>query len=696
MNAASPRRAAPLESAGAWGAQRRWVRVRLIVAAVAFAGMFGVLGQKAYVLQVQEAKKLKDLAEDQYLKEIELPSRRGRILDRNGAELAASAEVDSVYVNARQIAALGPAALDETARALAAALHEDRRELDKPLASKRYFAWVKRHVQPEEAKAVRALNLTGVYLTREPRRYYPNRSLGGPLLGWAGLDGRGLEGIELGWDKELRGAPAEIAGLRDAFGREVLPGGIAEAPSQAGHDLVTTVDKFIQYRLEKALSDGVEKNHAKAGVAVALDPKSGEVLAMASVPTLNPNDPNSAPKGSRNRVVTDPYEPGSTMKTFSISAAIEAGVVKPEDKWFCENGRYAIGPAVIHDAEHIGNATTIEVLAQSSNICAAKIARRTGKERVEGMLRRLGFGAPLGIDLPGERGGVLRPAKKWGEVELATISFGQGVTATPLQVASGYAAIANGGTLWKPHVVRRVLDEAGRTVAEAKPEGRRVYDDKTAATMRMMLHAVVDKGGTGEKLAIAGYPAAGKTGTAQKVDPLTRHYSTDKWASSFVGFAPLDDPRLVILVMVDEPSGTHYGGAVAGPIWQEVMRDALRYLGVPPTADAVAEGGKPAPAATQQAAKPAAPAAPAVEAEAPADDEGDAAADGYLAASDEEGDALEIPDFTGLSMGELLEAARRAHLPVEVSGSGRVVGQVPPPGRAREGARCHVSLAPPG
>ena len=694
---------ASLAGESPWIARRGWVQFRLVLAALVFGGMFIALGERAFVLQVRESKKLLELAEDQYLKDVELPSRRGRILDRNGTELAASAEVDSIYVNPHQIVS---ATRDETLGALGEALHLDRRELEKPLASKRYFAWLKRHASPEEARAVRELGLPGVYLAKEPRRYYPNRSLGGPLLGYAGMDGRGLEGIELRYDKQLRGAPAVIQGLRDAFGREVLPSGIADTPSPAGHDVVTTIDKYIQFRIEKALEEGVQKNHAKAGVAVALDPRNGEVLAMASVPSLNPNDPAGArDHGARNRVVTDPFEPGSTMKTFSLAAAVEANLIQLDDKWFCENGKYSIGSKTIHDAERIGAATTVEVLAKSSNICTAKIAHRSGRERVEGMLRRMGFGAPLGIDLPGERGGLLRPAKKWGEIELATISFGQGITATPLQVCSGYATIANGGTQWRPHVVRRVVDESGRVVSETKPEGHRVLDEETARKMRTMLFAVTQKGGTAEKLAIPGYPAGGKTGTAQKVDPLTRQYSKEKWASSFVGFAPFDDPRLVIMVVIDEPSGTHYGGAVAGPVWREVMIDSLRYLGVAPTGDLLAEAkpgdhpagkesGAPAPALD---APPSLAAAP-TDAEQPDEDDEDdeAPAAGYVGASEDGDGARVIPDFTGMSMGELVEAASRAHLPLEVSGSGRVTGQSPGPGRAHEGARCRVAMGPPG
>jgi cell division protein FtsI (penicillin-binding protein 3) len=376
--------------------------------------------------------------------------------------------------------------------------------------------------------------------------------------------------------------------------------------------------------------------------------------------------------------VTDLFEPGSTMKTFTITGALEAGVIKVTDNWFCENGRFTVGPATIHDAERIGDATTTEVLAKSSNICTAKIAAREGRERLNEILLRFGFGRQTGVDLPGERMGQIRSPQRMGPVETATMSFGQGLTATPLQIAAGYAAIANGGVWHKPHVLRRVADPLGQTVAESKDESRRVIDGELAATMKTMLRAVTQKGGTAEKLQLPGYTFAGKTGTAQKIDPVTKHYSTDKWASSFVGFAPAEDPRLVLFVMVDEPQGTHYGSMVAGPVFSEVMADALRWLSVPP--DAVVQEKLQLVAA------------------APA--ENDSEDDGFVTPSDDprsqsQIEVPEVPDFTGMSIGEALQAARRSGLRVEVSGSGYAVGQSPGPGEARRGAACRVQFSPP-
>jgi cell division protein FtsI (penicillin-binding protein 3) len=671
----------------------RWVKVRLYASSGILVALFAALGYRAYVLQVREANHLRAMAEDQYLKDVELPPRRGRILDRNGAELAASAEVESIYCNPRQ---LGNRAT-ELVRSLAGPLRMDRRELDKRLHNRRYFSWVKRRVDPDEAAIVRELQVPGLALAREPRRYYPNRGLAGPVLGWAGLDAVGQEGLELEYDRFLRGARAQVPGLRDALGRAVLISGVGDLTPQGGLDVETTIDRYVQFRLEHSLEEAVQKHRAKAGTAVALDPKTGDVLAMAAVPSLNPNDPADArDRGARNRAVTDPFEPGSTMKTFSITGALEAGVIKVDEHWFCENGRYMIGPAQIHDAHPVGDATTTEVLAKSSNICTAKIAAREGRERLRDVLLRFGFGRPTGIDLPGERAGQLRSVPHMGPVETATMSFGQGLTATPLQMAAAYAAIANGGVWVRPHVLRRVVDGQGMVREEPAIERRRVIDESLARTMRGMLEAVTQKGGSAEKLSIPGYRFAGKTGTAQKVDPMTRRYSTDRWASSFVGFAPATDPRLVIFVMVDEPEGSHYGSLVAGPVFQEVMIDALRWLGVPPDPDAppsaaevkLAEGKAGTIAKKEKArAEPVPSPTPSDEGAAAGDDE---------AVDDAVAGRTEVPDFTGMSIAEALDAARRAGLHLEVSGSGFAAAQSPGPGAGRRGAACRVSFSPPG
>jgi cell division protein FtsI (penicillin-binding protein 3) len=412
-------------------------------------------------------------------------------------------------------------------------------------------------------------------------------------------------------------------------------------------------------------------------VAVALDPRNGEILAMASVPSVNPNDPMGArERGARNRAVTDPFEPGSTVKPFTIAAALEAGAISPSDEWDCENGAWRIGQVTLHDAEAEGVLTTTQVLARSSNICTAKIARRLGKDKLFLCLRQMGFFAPSGVDLPGERAGQVRPVAEWGDISFANISFGQGMTATPLQLASALSAIANGGTLYRPHIVRRIVSPTGQTLLDAPASGRRVMSSGTAEQVHRMLRAAMLKKGTGEKLDIPGYPVAGKTGTAQKVDPATRRYSPEYWASSFMGYAPADSPRLLLFVVIDEPQEGHYGAEVAGPIFVKVMAAALPYLGVPPRQSQPGGGtalpeGQAAPAATTRPT--------------PARTERDSASATSVAT---------IPDFTGMGLGQALDTARRAGLRVEISGSGLVVRQEPAPYSTRKSPVCQLRLAP--
>ncbi len=656
----------------------RWLHVRLWATGTLLTACFGVLLLRAYVLQVQKRDLYRSLAEEQYLREIEVPPHRGRIVDRTSSELAASASVDSVYIEPQKFRSELPDAgrREAALNRLASVLGLDVGELRRRAQSDRHYLFLKRRIAPEEAQRVRALGLPAIGLTQEPKRYYPNRSLAGPLLGWAGVDAIGLEGVELAYDRFLRGSKASVIGWQDARGRKVMVGGVGDSARERGQDVHLTLDKFIQFRLEQALEEGVHKARAKAGVAVALDPRNGEVLAMASVPAVNPNDPAGArERGVRNRVVTDPFEPGSTIKPFTIGAAIEAGAIHPSDEWDCEGGQWRIGHVTIHDADPEGVLTTTQVLARSSNICTSKITRRLGKEKMFLFLRQLGFFAPSGIDLPGERSGQVRPVGEWGDVAFANISFGQGMTATPIQIASAMSAIANGGILYRPHVVSRVTSATGQTVLEAHPEGKRVMSPKTAATMRQMLRAVMEKKGTGEKLDIPGYPVAGKTGTAQKVDPNTRRYSPEFWASSFVGFAPYDDPRILLFVMVDEPHEGHYGGEVAGPIFVKVASAVLPYLGVPPQNSPTVVTTTPTLRSTLS--EPYGPPVP--------------VAIRYPGVPDSQ----RVPNFVGHGLGRAIELARGAGLRLEVSGSGVVVSQEPPAGSARRGSVCQLRLAPP-
>ena len=666
----------------------RWIYVRLGLLAGAMVLCFGSLATRAYVLQVQKRDLYRSLAEEQYLREVELPPYRGRIFDSIGTELAASANVDSVYIEPAKLRAeiATPERREQLATQLSQALHLERSDVVKRLATEKQFVFLKRRLLPDEAQRVRDLGVPGLRMTQEPKRYYPNRGLAGPVLGWAGVDATGLEGVELAYDRFLRGSRSSILGLQDARGRKVMVGGVGEVARDHGHDVYLTLDKFIQFRLEKALEEGVLAAHAKAGVAVALDPRNGDVVAMASVPSVNPNDPSGArERGVRNRAVTDPFEPGSTVKPFTIAAAIEAGVVRATDEWDCEGGSWRVGHNIIHDADPEGILTTSQVLARSSNIGTSKITRRLGKEKMFLMLRQMGFFAPSGIDLPGERAGQVRPVAEWGDVAFANISFGQGMTATPLQLAAAMAVFANGGTLYRPRILQKVVSPSGQVVLQSQPDGHRVISAHTASVMRQMLRAVMLKKGTGETLDILGYPVAGKTGTAQKVDPATRRYSPEHWASSFIGFAPVDDPRLLLLVMVDEPQDGHYGSAVAGPIFFKVMSAALPYLGVPPRPPR--PGEVVGSAVAQQLAQQPTPVVPV------ALDPGQPPPPPLLPPRDNTS-GERVPDFTGLGLGRALLLAQKAGLRLEISGSGHVVSQEPQPGSVRRGIVCQLRLAP--
>jgi cell division protein FtsI (penicillin-binding protein 3) len=689
----------------------RWTRVRLVVCGVVLGCLFLAVGKRAYTLQVRDAERLRGMAEEQYLREIELPPRRGRILDRNGAELASTADVDSIYCNPRQL----PDQRD-AARRLARVLGLDRAELEKKLAQRRFFAWVKRKVTPDEVVAVKALGLPGIAFTREPRRFYPNRTLAATVMGHAGSEGNGLEGIELALDKQLRGSSTSVQGMRDALGREIaLEGsgdGAGDGPaSTAGSDVVLTIDRYLTFITERALAAGAEEHHAKAAIAMMMDPRTGELLAMASVPTYNPNDPQSAvDAGARNRAITDAFEPGSTMKTFTIAAALDAGVVKPDDRFDCLMGRMMVGKYSIHDTHPHGVLTVAEVFKFSSNIGATKIARKLGRDGLADALARFGFGKPTGVGLPGERGGVVRPVEKWGDIGFANVSFGQGLTVTPLQMLTGVSAIAGGGIYRQPRIVARIVQADGSVEAPPVAPERRVMAPAAARTMLSIMRGVTEQGGTAKQAAIDGYVVAGKTGTAQKV--ANGHYDPTKWVSSFVGVVPAEDPRLVIMVIMDEPQGGHLGGAVAAPIFKEIAEQSLRYLHVPPTAPMTAKAGaKPAAA---KGAGPAVAEADETAAEAPATDlpldddtlgDDPALAEKWDEVAGAEGgradrpavERVVVPDFVGLSLGQAIRAARKSGVELafddpEGRATGVALRQRPAPGPAPRGVVCRVAF----
>jgi cell division protein FtsI (penicillin-binding protein 3) len=682
----------------------RWTRVRIVAFGAALTGLFAAVGKRAYNLQVLEADKLRGMAEEQYLREVELPPRRGRILDRNGAELASTADVDSIYCNPRRLP--DPR---EAARALAKVLGMDRHELEKKLLQRRFFAWVKRKVTPDEAAAVKKLDLPGVAFVREPRRFYPNRALAATVMGLAGSDGRGLDGVELAYDKVLRGTTSSVVGIRDALGRELAVDGLPDTPTGAGADVVLSIDRYLTFVTERAIAEGQARTRAKDVVAVVMDPATGELLAMASVPTFNPNDPGEAANGARDRAITDAYEPGSTMKTFTLAAALDAGVIRADSTFDCLMGKMMVGKYSIHDTHPHGVLTAADVFKFSSNIGATKIARRLGREGLADALGRFGFGRPTGVGLPGERAGIIRPVDKWGDIGFANVSFGQGLTVTPLQMVTGVSAIASGGVYHAPRVVARVVQPDGTVETPLAPAERRVMSETAARTMLGIMRGVTEEGGTAKQAAIDGYVVGGKTGTAQKV--ANGHYDPDKWVSSFVGVVPLEAPRLAIIIVVDEPQGGHLGGVVAAPIFKEIAEQALRYLHVAPSSGAAVADKTSAPKAGRaHADADDAPAAEGPPTELPVYADGDgpgddpAMAEQWNAVAGAEGGhaaaapmPTSIPSFAGMTLGEAIRAARRSGVELafdDATGgaTGIILAQTPAPGPSSRGTLCRVTL----
>lgn len=654
--------------------QEKWVRLRIGLIGVCFVAGFVLVAVRAFQLQVVHREDWQKRAERQYQKVIPLTPQRGAIYDRNGQELALSLEVDSIFVEPQRVS--DPAG---SARALAAALGMPRDQVLNKLTSKKGFLWLKRQVTPDESSRVRAMKLAGINFTKEHRRFYPNAEIGAQVLGFTGLDPEGLEGLELKYDNLLQGQGGYLVTERDALGRGIGSGDASVQGGAPGGSLHLTLDKNLQYLAEKELQAGLRSVRARAGSVVVLDPATGAVLAMASNPVFNPNSfQNHRPSEWRNRGLTDTFEPGSTMKIFLVAAALNEGLVKPYQVFNCENGTYRVGGKEIHDHSPHDRLTVHEIIKFSSNIGSAKIGKLLERDRLYRYLSEFGFGTPTGIDLPGEAKGLMRRPRQWFEVDLAAISFGQGVTVTPIQLAGATAAIANGGKLMRPYVVDHVVNRYGEVVEQRSPQPvRQVVTPAVAKQLSEMLVSVTEKGGTGTLAAIPGYRVAGKTGTAQKVDPVTGGYSADKRVSSFVGFVPAEAPRLVVLVLVDEPADQVYGGLVAAPIFARIASQALQYLNVPPTLEVPKQELPPLPQLAQ----------------APTDED-----------QQEQLPEAEVgpvvgpvmPNFIGLSSRQVLQAMQQSGLNVRMVGSGRVVEQTPVPGAPIPyGSEVSVRLVPP-
>jgi cell division protein FtsI (penicillin-binding protein 3) len=662
----------------------------------------GVIVSSAYSVQLEDGAEWREMAEKQRQRRLHVIPKRGSVYDRNGTALAVSVEVPSISLDGVELlrGADDKRAMiigKDAAMRIAKALSLDEADLERKIAARRRFTWLKRRVSQEEVEAVRALSdpkaplpIHGLGIEGEGHRFYPNRELAGPLLGFVSPDGEGKDGLELELDEELKGRVDQVRGLRDRSGRLLFSDGIQDEQALAGHNVYLTIDQGIQYTAEQELAAAVRTYEANWGAAVVLDPNTGEILALANSPGYNPNDYGASEvEVRRNRVVSDRFEPGSTMKIFTLSAALANKTLSPTQTIYCEEGKMVLDNVTIHDTHVSGWLTPTQVLALSSNIGAAKIGLGLGEQQLYETFRRFGFGEPTDIPLPGESGGVLRPrSRPWVQVETATASYGHGIGVTVIQLGMAVSAIANGGRLLEPLLIKRVTDGTGAVVRESVPHVRReAVSPNIARTMAEMMVAVTEGQGTGVEAAIPGFRVAGKTATAYKADPATGRYSEDRLTSSFIGFVPAERPRIAIAITLDEPALVHAGGFVAAPAFRRIGEMSLRYLGVVPKGSAPAQiskiGGEGDPAvATYEVLRQAQGEAPVKELATPS--------------APTPAGSVRLPDMKGLSLREAAKVAFGLGLKPSLEGTGTLSRQDPPPGAVlSKGSSVKLFFEPP-
>jgi cell division protein FtsI (penicillin-binding protein 3) len=675
----------------------------LIIAGVAFLWMGMVFVRLSYLQLFCHGEYLAR-AQRQQQRTIEITPKRGTIYDRNKRPLAMSIPVDSAFGVPAEIA-------DENlaARLLSGVVGKPQEELEARFESSRSFVWIARKLPPEKAEAITALNLKGIYLQKENQRFYPKRDLAAHVLGFVDLDEKGLGGIEYELDHQIRGRSEKIVVMADARQRW-FDGG--EAQRESGADVLLTLDEKIQYITERELDAAIAQTHSIAGSAMVMDPNTGEILALANWPKFNPNKASDAPAEARmDRAVSALYEPGSTFKLVTLAAAFNEGITRTDEVFDCENGSVLVAGHRIHDHEPFGLLNVAQILAKSSDVGAIKIALRLQAPRFYDYIRAFGFGTPTGVDLPGESKGLVRPLDNWGSFSIGSISMGQEIGVTPIQLIAAVSAVANGGLLYKPHVIEEL--QRGNRVLPAEglltpTEPRRVIRPETAATLRRLMEGVILEG-TGPKAHLDGWTSAGKTGTAQKIDPTTGRYSRTRYIASFTGFAPINNPAVTILVSLDSPVGLHEGGQVAAPVFKRIAEQVLAYLDVPRDVplnpkliqaaykkrasedgssledfSTVDFSGQPDPLpAASQTTTPNGQAQPALRTPS-------------LTVAVDQGGEIEVPDFSGKPMREVAGTALRLGLDPVLVGSNLAMNQSPAPGaRVRRGAKITVQFGTP-
>ncbi len=669
-------------------------RVRLLmVAALALGWMGAALIRLAY-LQLFCYSEYLARAQRQQQRIVEISPRRAPIYDRNHHELAMSISVDSCFAVPAEIADPGMAA-----HLLSNALDISADDVETKLSSSRSFVWIARKLPPEKVERIQALNLKGIYFQKENKRFYPMRTLAAHVIGFTDIDEIGQGGIEHEFDDQIRGKPGRMMIFTDARRRWIDS---RENPADAGASVVLTLDQNIQYIAEKELARAVAETHAIAGTVIVQDPNSGQLSAVANWPTFNPNSPGESSAESRmDRAIGALYEPGSTFKIFTLSAAIEEGITNPAEVVDCQLGAIYIAGHRIRDHKPFGLLSVSDILAHSSDVGAIKIALRLGAPKFYDYIRKFGFGSSTGIDLPGENRGLLRRLESWTPLSVGSISMGQEVGVTPVQLTTAVSAIANGGLLYRPQLVQEII-RGGRPMLPEQPAPRRVVSPRTAATLRRMMEGVV-LGGTGTSARLDGFTAAGKTGTAQKIDPATGRYSPSQYIASFVGFAPINSPAVTILVTLDSPVGLHEGGQVAAPVFKRIAEQVLAYLNVPqdvPVAPAFQRAALRLKNASSQAASdddlsdssPGQLDSTAAEVAAPPapDRKGNSAPTMELA----EGEGVRVPNLKGKAMRDVSVECLRLGLSPALVGTGLAVQQAPEAGRlVRRGSRMTVRFA---
>jgi len=530
---------------------------------------------------VFDHEKLSERAAQQYIREKALTPQRGVIWDRNMKELATNIETDSLFAI--------PSNVKDTknlSSQIAPIIKVSKGEINSLLLKRkeRSFTWLARRVDMETSRKLSSLKSPfkegEIGFVTEPKRYYPKGQIASHILGFANIDDKGIAGLELVYNDYLKGEVKNVSVGMDARGKSLVSDVKEAVP---GNNILLTIDEGLQYIVERELTNAMEERKAKAAVAIMMNPMTGEILALANRPTYDPNFPSAAGgEEKRNRAITDLYEPGSTMKSILASAAIEEKAVRLNDMFDVSKGSIKVGGKTIHDAHRHGVLSFQEVIKKSSNVGAVKIGMRLGASKYYEYMKRFGFGQKTGVDFPGETKGILRDVKKWSGTSLACMSIGQEIGMTPLQMITAYSAIANGGVLMKPYIVSEIISPDGKSIKRNSPaEERRVISKATAATLTDILKTVVEEGGTAQRANVKGNLVAGKTGTAQIFDPKTGHYSRNRYVSSFVGFAPADNPKVALIVVIYEPVGETYGGLVAAPVFKNIIESTFAYLDVP-------------------------------------------------------------------------------------------------------------------